>query len=344
MTIIEGAPPQPYPEALDGLEVQGGPLDQYVPVRGLNLHIRRWYVAQAPSPTKPPFLLVHGLASNARTWDLLARRLNDAGHPVVAVDQRGHGLSDKPDTGYSFDEVTADLKVLVDHLGFDRPVIAGQSWGGAVVVDFAARYPDIPGLLVLVDGGFSDMQARENATWESISVDLKPPSFLGRPLSDLEDMLRKYHPDWTDEGIEVSLANFEVLEDGTIRPHLSLENHMQILRALWEQRSSGLHPKIACPVLLCPAGNGDPERLQRKRESVDQAVKVIPQAQVHWFENTAHDIHIHRPDALADLLLGKGLVMLSEAKLLEGGRPSVSAPPDSSVALRAFPSQAAYSE
>lgn len=281
-------------------------VDAWVPVRGLNLHIRRW------EGTGIPFLLVHGLASNARAWDLLARRLNDAGHPVVAVDQRGHGLSDKPDTGYTFDEVTADLKALVDHLGFDRPVIAGQSWGGAVVVDFASRYPDIPGLLVLVDGGFSDMQSRLDATWEKVSGDLKPPSFLGRPLSDLEDILRKYHSDWTDEGIEVSLANFEVLQDGTIRPHLSLDCHMQILRALWEQRSSQLHPKIACPVLICPAGDpsatlragSDPERLERKRESVDQAAKVIPKAQVHWFENTAHDIHIHRPDILADLLLG----------------------------------------
>jgi len=46
-----------------------------------------------------PFVLVHGLASNARLWDGVARRLAGAGHSSAAVDLRGHGRSDKPDTG-----------------------------------------------------------------------------------------------------------------------------------------------------------------------------------------------------------------------------------------------------
>ncbi len=44
----------------------------------------------------PPFVLVHGLASNARLWDGVATALVAAGHPVFAVDLRGHGRSSKP--------------------------------------------------------------------------------------------------------------------------------------------------------------------------------------------------------------------------------------------------------
>ena len=51
-----------------------------VAVRGLKLHVRRW------DGDGIPFVLVHGLASNARTWDVVARELHAAGHPVVAVD------------------------------------------------------------------------------------------------------------------------------------------------------------------------------------------------------------------------------------------------------------------
>ena len=86
-----------------------------LPVRGLELAVREWAGERSPA-----FLLVHGLASNARTWDGVARHLNDAGHRVVAVDQRGHGQSDKPDDGFSFEALTADLCALSDALGLTR--------------------------------------------------------------------------------------------------------------------------------------------------------------------------------------------------------------------------------
>ena len=57
----------------------------------------------APEGDATPFLLVHGLASTARTWELVMPLLADAGHPVAAIDQRGHGLSDKPDDDYGLD-------------------------------------------------------------------------------------------------------------------------------------------------------------------------------------------------------------------------------------------------
>ena len=61
---------------------------------------------------EPAILALHGLASNARWWDLVADRLVPA-HRVIAVDLPGHGLSDRPDTGYDFDTVSADLEGLL---------------------------------------------------------------------------------------------------------------------------------------------------------------------------------------------------------------------------------------
>ena len=147
------------------------------------------------------------------------------------------------------------------------------------------------------------MRSRPDGTWERVSVDLRPPSWLGKPRSELEARLRRAHPDWSDEGIEGSLANFEVLPDGTIRPWLSVERHMEIVRSLWEHGSSALYPSISVPVLICPASDGSGDRLARKRESVAAAESALFRSRVHWFENTAHDIHVHRPDALADLML-----------------------------------------
>ena len=83
------------------------PKDRSVPIRGLSLHIQQW------DGDGIPYILLHGLASNCLTWEAVARTLNAAGHPVVTVDQRGHGHSDKPEKGYSFEEVTSDLHALI---------------------------------------------------------------------------------------------------------------------------------------------------------------------------------------------------------------------------------------
>lgn len=274
-------------------------IDRIVQIRhqpNLALYVREW------TGTGRPFVLVHGLASNARTWDQVAAGLAADGHRVIAVDQRGHGLSGKPDDGYDFATVAEDLKLLMDALEVPQPILAGQSWGGNVALAFGATYPERVAGIAFVDGGFLDMQMRPNATWEQVSVDLRPPSLAGIPRTDIAARMRHFHPDWNEQGIEGALANFEIMPDGTIRPWLTLERHMTILRALWEQRPQEVFPRVKAPVVIAVAGDGrDPERSAVKARQVDAAAAGLPVAAVHWFEETDHDIHMHRPAALVDL-------------------------------------------
>ena len=279
---------QPHAEWLDVRPDQGG----------LCLHIRRW------PGTGQSFVLLHGLASNARTWDGVARHLAAAGHPVVAVDQRGHGRSDKPTGGYDFDTIADDLARLLDILAFEQPIVAGQSWGGNVVLDFGARHPQRAKGLVLVDGGYIDLQSRPEANWEQVAAQLRPPDLIGTPRIQLQTRLQQAHPDWTDEGVQATLDNFETMADGTIRPWLTLDRHMRILRAMWEQRPRDLYPQVQTPVLLAVAEDpSNPMWMAVKHQQVDAAMAGLPNASVHWFVDTAHDIHVHRPSRLAELML-----------------------------------------
>ncbi len=277
------------------------PVEHRVAVRHeLALNVRQW------PGDGTPFVLLHGLASNARTWDGVARVLAKAGHAVYAVDQRGHGRSDKPASGYDFATVTADLARLLDALAVDSPIVVGQSWGGNVVLAFGAAYPDRASGIGFVDGGFLDLQARPENSWERVSVDLRPPNLVGTPLDAIRQRLRAYHADWSDEGIDATLSNFEHLSDGTIRPWLSLERHMQILRSLWEQRPRSLYPQVRAPVLICPATNSSsPEWNEHKRVQVAAAQQTLTRAAVHWFEDTDHDIHVQKPVELASVMLNE---------------------------------------
>jgi pimeloyl-ACP methyl ester carboxylesterase len=274
------------------------PAQRRVRAGDVELAIREWNGAGRD------FLLVHGLASNARTWDLVASVLSAAGHHVVAIDQRGHGLSDKPETGYGFEEVTADLAVLIDAVGLDQPIVAGQSWGGNVVVEFAHRYPDMLSGLVLVDGGLIDLSSRPGATWETISVDLKPPNLLGTPRPDMIGRFRQYHPNWSDEQIELQMGNYETLEDGTIRPWLSLDHHMEIVRALWDQRPKVMLEALTTPTLIAIADSGPQERRLTRVEEAQRLVDLRPgKVRWHQFKDATHDIHIDQPSEHARWVL-----------------------------------------
>ncbi|MEJ2759751.1 MAG: alpha/beta hydrolase, partial [Anaerolineales bacterium] len=74
----------------------------------VRLHAREWR-PEEEDPQKPIFLLYHGLSSNSLTWKLVAHSLVEAGYPAIAVDQRGHGPSDKPGSGYDFATVAGEV-------------------------------------------------------------------------------------------------------------------------------------------------------------------------------------------------------------------------------------------
>jgi pimeloyl-ACP methyl ester carboxylesterase len=261
-------------------------------VGGVELSVRAWSGGEGRA-----FLLVHGLASSSRLWDGVADSLQRLGHPVVAVDLRGHGESDKPSSGYDFPSVTGDLVEVIHATGLERPVVAGQSWGGNVVLDLAWRHPDLTAGVACVDGGTIELQ-RRFPDWEAAATAMAPPVLAGVTRVQIEARIREAHPDWPESGITGVMACFEDLPDGTVRARLSRDNHMAILRHLWEHRPSALYPDIKVPVLLLPADDGQGAWARDKRSAVDAALASLPRSRVQWFE-ADHDVHAQHPDLVA---------------------------------------------
>lgn len=277
------------------------PNDSFISANGINLHVRDW---GGPADA-PPILLVHGLASNARIWDLVAPLLA-RDFRVAALDQRGHGLSDKPDHGYDFATITRDLAAAIGVLGFARPLIVGHSWGANVALQLAADEPSLPRAIVLVDGGTSDLGAAMSL--EEALERLAPPKLAGTPRAAFLENLRSrwLGPLWSQEREEIIMGNFVVDEQDRIAPHLTFENHLKVVRALWEQRPAQIFPRVACPVLIIPADPPEPldeqsaAWLERKRRSVELAEAALPGARVAWAHASIHDVPLHHPEFLAE--------------------------------------------
>ena len=270
---------------------------QRVPVAdGVELETARW-----DGGGRRPFLLVHGLSSNWRTWEAVGRRLHERGHPVAAVDLRGHGKSSKPEEGYDFETLTSDLLALLESLGWDRPVVAGQSTGGNLAVELACRASERVSGAVGVDGGVLELQ-EQWPVWEECRDVLAPPRLAGTPVERIAHEVRRNHPDWSEEGVAATVANLEVLPDGTVRPWLTFDRHIGLLRSLWEHRPSQLLADLQVPLLLILADSGD-DWVGHKRRAAERAVAQAGHgARVEWFSPGDHDLHIQHPDRVAGLL------------------------------------------
>lgn len=229
-------------------------------------------------------LLIHGLASNARTWIGVARHLQSLGYRAVSVDLRGHGQSAKPETGYDYDTLVADLIALIDQTSLGRPLVVGQSFGGNLAVELGIRSPDRITGVVGVDGGTIDLPARFDSFEDCWQV-LAPPDFADVTRQQIGAYIRSAHPDWPSEGVGATLDNFERLDDGRIRPHLSRDRHRSILQTMWI--SPPRPADLTVPMLLIPAVDGD-----MTPEPPAAGIRIAPL-------RGDHDLHVQQPANVA---------------------------------------------
>lgn len=264
---------------------------------GVRLAVREWPVGG------PGVLLLHGLASSSHIWDLVATRLARRLH-VVAFDQRGHGRSGKPSSGYGFERVAADAAAVVRATELRPAVVVGHSWGANVALETAARHPRLVRGLVLIDGGFLNL--RDRMDWPTTRERLAPPDLKGTPLHEFLEMIRYFlhgQIEITPEVEAVFLSLMRVDGDGNIHPRLSRANHVRILRALWGQDTLGLLRDTSVPTLVLAARSApdtpDSAGFLHEKERASEVVRAIGEpVRFRWIDGI-HDVPLQRPAAVA---------------------------------------------
>ena len=275
--------------------------DLYINLRGQPFHYRDW------GGDGRPVLLLHGLASTCHIWDLVAPLLA-ADFRVAALDQRGHGQSAQVDDGYDFATVLGDAAAFIEHLGWERSIVVGHSWGADVALELAVAKPELASGLIFVDGGTIDISNRPGWTLAQAREEMAPPIFTGftpQMMRERVESSSRFGPNAPPETTEAVLANFRVLDDGTIQSNLRRENHLRIIDALWDHKPGDLYPRLNCATLMLPARQATPDAMDRRfrrEESIARAESLLPRSNTVWLEDSIHDVPLQRPGLVADTI------------------------------------------
>ena len=232
-------------------------------------------------------MLVHGLGgTGAAIWGVVADELQ-RDFTVVTYDLRGTGASGRPAGPYSLDDFVSDLHALVDALELDRPALVGHSFGGSIVLAYAARYPNEVGAVVSVDGpvvlpaqGQQGMRDRAEkveregmaSVAETIATNGTAPSF------------RERDPRGYDELVAMLAANDPRTYAATCRVLAELDLRPQLGR-------------VSAPVLLI-AGDRDGVVPPAAGDEIEAA---LPNAAGRvTVEDSGHNLTFERPDVVVE--------------------------------------------
>lgn len=124
----------------------------------------------------PPIVFVHGWTCRGSDWrNQIAELSKD--HRVVALDQRGHGDSDKPDQDYTIEGFANDLIAFIEELGLERPVLVGHSMGGAIAHRVVRMRPGLARALVMVDSTIVPIPEALGGTVTSVLAGMRSDSY-----------------------------------------------------------------------------------------------------------------------------------------------------------------------
>jgi pimeloyl-ACP methyl ester carboxylesterase len=109
------------------------PPPAYVELGSFRMAYREW----GSSTATQVIVVIHGITGSSLSWVRVAACLAER-YRVIAVDLKGHGDSDRAETGYRFSDQAREVAALCQSLGLQRPSVIGHSWGGAIAVHLAA--------------------------------------------------------------------------------------------------------------------------------------------------------------------------------------------------------------
>ena len=229
----------------------------------------------------------HSLGASGKIFEPIRPALENHGQ-VLTWDARGHGNSEKPVSGWTVEDLAADLRALIEHLGEDRAVVAGLSMGGNTAVVYAVAYPDTLDGLILVDTtawyGEDAPEVWEQKAHNAETEGMEP--VLAANMSRwFSDSFPDEHPDRVEMVAEMVLAN-------------DPSCYAAAGRALGRFDAREGLSQIDCPTLIL-VGSEDPATPPAMAQDLH---RNIANSELHVLPGLRHMTPVEAPDRVGQLI------------------------------------------
>lgn len=263
--------------------------DHFVKVDGLRIH----YVE---SGSGRPVVLIHGNAGSVEDFEGRTLSLLSDHYRVLAIDRPGHGRSDRPARNASVEFQADLLHHTLSILGISDPILVGHSWGAALALAYALRYPsEVSAMVLLAPAAYPDDSGDgllRTATRVPLIGDLT--LLLGKVLVGrhmLKAALgRAFSPQPVSDRY-FRIANSRWLD----RKHLKayVEDEASLNDSL--KRMSKRYSEISVPVIIV---TGDKDKIVSPEQNAIALHKVLPVSELIQMKDKGHEIPQTDPETI----------------------------------------------
>ena len=250
---------------------------------GLRLHVREWGQSNAP-----PILLIHGWSQNHLCWKKqYDSRLADE-FRIVALDLRGHGMSDMPLEAEHYTDARLwadDIAAVIQQLRLDRPVLVGWSYGGLIMCDYLRAYGQD------TISGINFLDAAVTLGADDFGTVIGPgffEPFAGATADDLPtniEAMRRFVRGCVAKPLPADL------HEEALCWNIVVPAKVRLAMGQREIRSDDVLSALTVPVLVSH-GELDTVVLPAMAKHI---LATCPMAKASWFAGVAHAPHLEEP-------------------------------------------------
>jgi pimeloyl-ACP methyl ester carboxylesterase len=251
------------------------------------------------NPQGHKLVFLHGLMGSAANWMRVIPAFQEQFH-ILCFDQRGHGRSFHPESGYHPRDYAHDLKLILEELGWNSSALVGHSMGGRNALEFALHFSRLVKVLVLEDIG-------PEANWGAFErierlLSLVPTPFANR--AEAKDFFENRYPQkisFYPQPEVVSrffLSNIEQKPDGTQDWRFAKDAILQSMREGRNEDRWDALANLKMPVLIVRGANSP----DLPRPVYDRMLATLPSARGVEIPGAGHWVHFEQLEAFIRVL------------------------------------------